>query len=186
MPKFFDFFKKKAPSTYQEAHNKAFSRYKKSSQILIWSGVINFFGLIVAIIQLNTTATHSFNPFLCYSSNILVFRLSMLIPGLSEINFLWYLLVIAVSLITSVGMILLGVYAQQGKKIHLFTGVSLYVLDLFLTIPLIFIEDSYTNLWLIAGIHVIILVFLIVAIYEYFNIIKIAVKYGVIKKEDKK
>ena len=180
------FKKKKTPPTYEEAHNKAFARYQKSSQILIWSGALNFFGLIIAIIQLNTTETHTFNPFLCYSSNILAFRGLMLVEGLSEINYLWYILVFAISILSSVGMILLGVYAQQGKKTHLFTGISLYVLDMFCTIPLIFVEQEIANLWLIAGIHIIVVAFLIVAIYEYFNIIKIAVKYGVIKKEDKK
>jgi hypothetical protein len=178
------FFKKKTPLTYEEAHNKAFWRYQKSSQILVWTGILNFIGLIIAIIQLNTTEQHLFNPFLCYSSNIFAFKSLMLIPNLNQINFVWYLLVFAIALISSVGMILLGVYAQQGKKKHLFAGVSIYIFDLFCTLLLIFIEDSYASLWLIAGIHVIVIAFLMVAIFEYFNIIKIAVKYGVIKEKE--
>lgn len=180
------FKKDKKPLTYEEAHNKAFARYEKSSQILIWSGVLNFLGLVVAIIQLNTTDTHSFNPFLCYSSNILAFKSLMLIEGLSSINVVWYLLVFAIAIISSVGMVILGVYAKQGKKTHLFAGVSIYMLDMFCTIPLIFFEEELAGLWLIAGIHIIVMAFLIVAIYQYFNIIKIAVKYGVIKEKETK
>lgn len=184
MPKFFK--KKKEELTYEEAHNKAFSRFQKASQVLVWTGVLNFMGLVIAIIQLNTTEQHLFNPFLCFSSNIFAFKTLMLIPNLQNFNAIWYLLVFLIAILSSVGMILLGVYAQQGKKKHLFAGVSIYLFDLFCTLLLILIEDSYANLWLIAGIHVIVLAFLMVAIYEYFNIIKIAVKYGVIKEKDTK
>jgi hypothetical protein len=179
-----NFLKKKNRTqlTYEEAHNKAFSRFQKSSQILIWAGVLNFFGLIVAIIQLNTSNINTFNPFLCFSSNILAFKGLMVAGIFIDNKILWYIVSFLIAIISSVGMIILGVYAKQGKKVHLFMGVSLYVLDMFCTIPLIFIEENLASLWLIAGIHVIITAFLIVAIYEYFNIIKIAVKYGVIKE----
>ena len=175
-------FKKrpKKELTYEEAHNKAFSRYKKSSQILIWAGALNVIGLIVAFAQLNTE-TFSFNPFLCFASNNLIFRLLTYIPWLKDVDFLWYIFCIIIAIASSAGLVLLGVFAQQGKKSALFTGVGLYLFDTFCVISLNFVGESITNLWLVAGIHVIIMAFLCVAIYEYFNIIKIAEKYGILK-----
>ena len=45
--------KDKAKLTYAEEHNKAYSAYKKASQIGIWAGVLNVVGLLIAILQVN-------------------------------------------------------------------------------------------------------------------------------------
>ena len=179
MPNFFK--KNKKPLTYEEAHNKAFSRYRKAAQIMIWAGALNVIGLIVALIQLNSE-TKTFSPFLCFSTNNLCFRLMMFIPGLESINFLWYFLCIIIAIIFGAGMAACGVFAQQGKKIPLFIGLVFYTIDMFTTISLNFVGESTANLWLISGIHVIIIVFLAIAVYEYFNIIKLAIKHNKIKE----
>lgn len=183
MPKLKKTKKSKKPLTYEEAHNKAFSKYRKSSQILVWAGVLNVIGLIVAFIQLNNEP-YVFNPFLCFASNNLIIRLLMSIQSMEKLNFLWYIISTIVAIASGTGMIICGVFAQQGKRVPLFLGFSLYIIDMFCIIPLNFVGESTSNLWLIAGIHVIIIAFLAIAVYEYFNIIKIALKYNKLKGEE--
>lgn len=168
---------RKKELTYEEAHNKAFYRFQKSSQILIWSGALNVLGLIISFIQLNSD-TRSFNPFLCYSSNNLLIRALTYIPQLEGYSILWYVISIIIAIASSSGMIVLGVYAQQGKKYPLFIGTGIYFLDLFCIIPLVFVGEIVSNMWLAVGVHIIVLFFLGAAIYQYFNIIKLAIKHN--------
>ena len=167
---------KKKELTYEEAHNKAFARFRKSSQILIWSGALNVLGLLISLVQLNSEP-FLFNPFLCYASNNLIIRALTYIPGFSSYSVIWYVVSILVAIASSTGMIILGVFASQGKRYPLFIGSGIYLIDLFFVIPLVFVGESISNMWLSAAIHIIILVFLGFAIYEYFNIIKLALKH---------
>ena len=108
----------------------------------------------------------------------------MSIQSMEKLNFLWYIISTIVAIASGTGMIICGVFAQQGKRVPLFLGFSLYIIDMFCIIPLNFVGESTSNLWLIAGIHVIIIAFLAIAVYEYFNIIKIALKYNKLKGEE--
>ena len=49
--------KEKKPLTYQEEHNKALDRFKKSSRLIIWVGVLNVISLLIAIINYFTQET---------------------------------------------------------------------------------------------------------------------------------
>lgn len=183
------FFKREKPQlTYEEAHNKAYWKYSKAAGIFIWAGILNVVGLIFAIIQYHGGATLSYDFYLCFLSNTAIFRLFALTSlDIAPLYVIYFVIACA----SSSGLILCSVFAKQGKKNALFIGTIIYFIDLFCAIPSYFLGENVTNLWLSIAIHIIISSFSVIAIYEYFHIIRIAEKYGKIKtnkpepKEDK-
>lgn len=179
--------KEKKPLTYAEAHNKAFWAFHKSSRIMIWAGVLNVAGLIVGIVQRFTEALEPaffitdtylssklggsfFNFSLCFSTNSFVFRLFEAM-NLGDIGFLS--IIIGIAIVFTAGAVLLGVFASQGKKWALVGEVVFYILDMAMIIPCYLIGEAIIYLWIMIGLHVIILGFLGVAIYQYYNLFTI-------------
>jgi hypothetical protein len=176
-------FKKKKPEelTYEEEHNKAFNAYKKSSQIGIWGGVLNVLGLLIAIAQISEMKF--LNLFLCYGSTNFFIDLMMLNTSLAASPW-FYIIGFAIAMALSAVFILLSVFASQGKKIPLILSVVLYFIDLCFVFPLGLLGfENVGTLWLNVAVHVIILGFLFIALYQYVKIIKIAIKYGILKEE---
>ena len=174
-------FKKKDKTklTYQEEHNKAYNAFKKASRIGIWAGVLCVIGLLTAIAQQSQIGM--FNLFLCFGSVdfiICLFLSNSLLTATPWFYILSFLIAISVSAL----FILLSVFASQGKKIPLILMVILYFIDMIFIIPMGLMGlESTGNLWLSIGVHTVIIVFMFIALYEYFNIIKIAQKYGIVK-----
>lgn len=174
------FFKReKRPLTYEETHNKAYWRYSKAAGIFIWAGVLNVIGLIFAIIQYHGGAATTYDFYLCFASNNVFFRLIGQIGLDMAITYvLWFIIACG----SAAGLVLCSVFAKQGKRTPLFIGAAIYFVDLFCTIPSYFLGENITNLWLIILIHIIIISFSVIAIYEYFHIIRIAEQFGKISK----
>ena len=174
--------KEKKPLTYQEEHNKALDRFKKSSRLIIWVGVLNVISLLIAIINYFTQETTLYFYF-CFGFNDLIFQLLAMIPSFfKDFTVLYMISIIAIALLSSAGAVLLGVFASQGKKKFLWASIIFYMVDTLFIIPCAIIGESYISILLMSVLHIIILAILIIAIYEFYKIIEIAKRYGVLKE----
>ena len=179
--------KEKKPLTYAEAHNKAFWAFHKSSRIMIWAGVLNVAGLIIGIVQrfteslspsffisdtfLSAKLGGSFYNFsLCFSTNSFVFRL---LETLKWADAGFISLIIGIAILFTAGAVVLGVFASQGKKWALISEIIFYIFDMAMIIPCYLIGEATIYLWIMIGLHVVILGFLGVAIYQYYNLFTI-------------
>lgn len=174
--------KKKEPLSYKEEHNRTLERFRKSSRLLIWVGALNVISLLVSIIQFVIDGETLYFYF-CFGSNDLIFRSLMHVPDiLNKFIALYFVIIVIIALATSAGAILLGVFASQGKKKPLFGSLIFYAIDTLLIIPCAFVGESYISILLMSVIHVAILFIIIFAVYEYYKIIEIAKRYGVLKQ----
>ena len=174
--------KDKAKFTYAEEHNKAYSAYKKASQIGIWAGVLNVVGLLIAILQVNFE-DQIFNLFFCFGSE------HLLLKGILKTSFiqsnipLFYVIAFASALLISAYFILTSVFAKQGKRVALMMMFIGYCVDTLMLIPLgISRLETLANLWLTGAIHAVIFLCMALAIYEYYKIIKIAITHKVLEE----
>ena len=175
------FKRKKEQLSYAEEHNRAFGAYKKAAMIGIWSGVLNVFGLLIAITQISQT--NSFSLFLCYGSVDFLICLMMGVHSIIS-SPLFYILSFVIAAAVSSGFILLSVFATQGKKISLYIMSGLYLLDLMFILPLGLMGlETLGNILLSIVVHVVIIAFLLIAIYQYDKIVKIAIKHGILKEK---
>ena len=87
-------------------------------------------------------------------------------------------------MITTAGAVLLSVFASQGKKKWLWAAVIAYAIDALLIIASYFLGENIASIWMMFGLHLIVLGFLAIAVREYYKIIEIAVKHGVIKQRN--
>ena len=93
---------------------------------------------------------------------------------------LFWVIVSLIALATTAGAVLLGVYASMGKKKVLIAMISAYGADWLLLILkniLFFSRDGAAGLIVNLGIHVIISFFLIVAVYQFYNVINIEKRF---------
>ena len=141
---------------------------------------MNVFGLLIAIAQLSQT--QSLGLFLCYGS---VDFLICLMLGNSALTStpLFFILSFIIAIAVSSGFILLSVFASQGKKVSLYLMAGFYLLDLMFILPLGLMGlESLGNTLLSIVVHIVIIGFLLIALYQYDKIVKIAVKHGILKE----
>ena len=173
--------KEKKPLSYKEEHNKALDRFHKSSRLLIWVGALNVISLLVAIIQY-TSGNGSLFFYFCFGCNDLIFQAIANIPNFfTNYTVLYFVIIVAIALLTTTGAVLLGVFASQGKKKWLFASLIFYMLDTLCIIPCAFLGETYISILSMSVIHVAILALIVVAVYEYYKIINIAERHGVLK-----
>lgn len=178
------FRKNKEPLSYKEEHNNAYERFHKSSRLLIWAGALNVISLLVSIIQF-TVDKETLYFYFCFGSNDLFFMALAHIPNFIEQYIaLYFVVIVIIALLTSVGAILLGVFASQGKKKPLFGSLIFYGIDTLFIIPCAFIGESYVSILLMSVLHVVILSIIVFAVYEYYKVIEIARRYGVLKQNN--
>ena len=172
--------------TYEEEHNKHFWRYQKSSRVLIWAGAINFVSLVVSIIQAIVTKESSLFFYFCFGIDDVIFQALALIPFFqTDVGSYFYLAsIVLVAMITTAGAVLLSVFASQGKKKWLWAAVIAYAIDALLIIASYFLGENIASIWMMFALHLIVLGFLAIAVREYYKIIEIAVKHGVIKQRN--
>ena len=174
----------KRPLTYEEEHNKAYDRFKKSSRLLIWVGALNVISLLISIINYFTIQKNLYFYF-CFGFNDLIFQSLALIPNFfNNMTILYFIVIVLIALLSSAGAILLSVFASQGKKKYIFGSIIFYLIDTLMIIPCAFLGESYISILLMSVLHIVILSILIVSIYEYYKIIEIAKRYGVLKERE--
>ena len=162
--------------SYVDMHNNAVIRYRRACRTFIWAGVINFIGLLVGIVQHYTIAENAEQAipfFLCF--------------GLGEFLYTWFetfnlhialywVIVGIISTGLTVGATLLGLFSSLGKKKLLFAMVISYGVDwifVFLKSFIFFQRDGLIGLLVSVGVHVIISFFVILAVYQFYNVINI-------------
>ena len=178
--------KEKPVLTYEEEHNKHFWRFQKSSRVLIWAGAINFVSLVVSIIQAIVNKESSLVFYFCFGIDDVIFQSLALIPFFQTTTGSYFYLaaIILVAIITTSGAVLLSVFASQGKKKWLWASVIAYAIDALLIIPAYFLGENIASIWMMFALHLIVLGFLAIAVREYYKIIEIAIKHGVIKNQN--
>lgn len=78
--------------------------------------------------------------------------------------------IIAIAIVFSAISILLGVFASQGKKWALFSGFSFYIADMAMIIGCYALGEPTSYLWIMIGVHIVIIAFLSVAVFQYYNL----------------
>ncbi len=173
-------FRRNKEASYVDLHNNAVIKYRRASRTFIWAGVVNFVGLIIGIVQHYTVEANADQPipfYFCFGMNDLLFS------WFESFNMpiaLFWVIVSLIALATTAGAVLLGVYASMGKKKVLIAMISAYGADWLLLILkniLFFSRDGAAGLIVNLGIHVIISFFLIVAVYQFYNVINIEKRF---------
>ena len=137
-------------------------------------GLFNVVGAIFYLVGTNTNLKELNGTFLCFGINSFIFSFENVRAFLLE-NLPWSgLLFIVISFLISAFYCFLGIFAIKGNKICLFLGTIFYFIDwVFLLlcyyIELVIIERSI--IYLMIGVHLVISVFLIIAIIQYFKVI---------------
>ena len=168
--------KNRGPASYVDLHNGAVIRYRRACKAFIWVGVVNFIGLIIGIIQY-FIQNSGWLPFY-YCFGICDFTFSMLFPlmGIKSVGF-WFI-VAGLSLATTVGAVLLGVFSSYGKKKFLFAMIIAYFVDWIMIFLAHFVAgEDLLGLMINAGIHVVASFFIIMALYQYYNVLNIEKRF---------
>lgn len=176
---------KKKQLPYHQAHNKALNTYNKASMFLLWAGVLNILSALIGIIQSFSSDTYQW-PVSGYSMS---FSTQIIINFFSfdnlDMNSLYSsLIIIASSLLLGSIFCFLGMEAKKGKIKILIIGAILYLIDFILmfivyayVVPFIWTPYAFT-----LATHVVILIAVAVAIYQYFNIFSIEKYYKNVDK----
>ena len=167
--------KEKRKASYVELHNKAVIRFQKSSRIFIWAGVVNFVGLIIGHIQYATAAVANPPFYFCFGVSNFGFNLL----HYSGLNIVWvYVIAYIVSALLTGGAVLLGVFGSQAKKKILYATAIIYLVDwVFVLLAFFLANETWTGLLFNGGLHAIISFFLVIAIYEYHNVLNIEKRF---------
>ena len=162
--------------SYVETHNAAVLRYRRACKAFIWVGIVNFVGLIIGIIQYYIQNAGDTVPFyLCFGVCDFLFNM---LASTSMPAALFWVIIVVFALATTAGAVLLGVFASQGKKILLFSMTGVYLLDwAFVFLAFFVAGESEIGLMINAGIHVVASFFVIVAIYQYYNVLNIEKRF---------
>ena len=188
--------RKKKPTTYVEAHNRAFSIFTKASTIMIWAAVFNVFGVMLTIIQyaMNNelaavfikdsllygqmvSSTYQFS--LCFSSNSFIFRLLEILNhsiynSVPILETHWFYIAIIAIAIAFAGVVsYLSILTKNGKKWAMITNAVFYGVDTIMILGCYLIGEDISLLWISLGVHIIILFFIAVGIFEYFHLFEI-------------
>ena len=173
-------FRRKKEASYVDLHNNAVIRYRRASRTFIWAGVVNFVGLLIGIVQHYTIEANADQPvpfWLCFGIG------EFLYTWFENLNMhvaLYWVLVGIIAIGLTVGATLLGLFASQGKKKILIAMVVSYGVDwvfVFLKSFLFFNRDGLVGLLVSVGVHVIISFFLIMAVYQFYNVINIEKRF---------
>ena len=159
--------KNQPPLTYAEEHNKAVRLFRKTVIFLMWAGIISILATIIGVFR----SEAGFGMSLAF--NVLI---NNLIFNLDLPDYATYLSIFAISIATGALFAALGFFAQQGKKIFLFIGLGLYLFDFGLAFFVYGANWSTTYAFTIAT-HLVIVGALIIAIYEYYHVIAIELRY---------
>lgn len=208
------FFKRKKRNLgYVDAHNRAFRIFQKASLIMLWAAVFNVFGLIITIIQYMTSSemvakftqgSYLYNNVLyagsvyqysmCFSSNSFIFRLletltnnpyhsTQLLP-----TSWFYVSIIAIAILFSAVSSYLAVLSRGGNFKALLSNAIFYGIDTLMIFACWVMGEDMTYIWIMIGIHVIILFFVFVSIFEYNHLLEIEKLHDkeIIKKKEEK
>ena len=173
--------RKQRQLSYVDMHNGAVIRFRRACRTFIWAGVVSFIGLIIGIVQHYTQEAQADQPipfFLCFGTCDLLFSWLESIEKFPVA--LYWVIVAVVTLATTAGATLLGLFSSQGKKKVLFAMVGAYGADwvlVFLKYFLFFDRDGIVGLLISVGIHVIISFFIVLAVYQYYNVINIEKRF---------
>lgn len=178
------FGRKKDPKSrpsYVTLHNNAVLRFQKSSRIFIWAGIVNFVGLIIGNIQFATGNIETPPFYFCFGISDFAFSL-LYYSGMSLVPL--YVIAYVVSFILTGGAVALGVFSSQAKKKALFAEVIIYFVDwVFVLLAFFLAGETWIGLLFNGGIHAIITFFLVIAIYEYYNVFNIEKRFEKAKEE---
>lgn len=162
--------------SYVDSHNKAVIRYRRACRAFIWVGVVNFIGLIIGIVQYFTQSRDWMPFFYCFG--ICDFTFSMLFPVMGVTSPWFWIIVAFLSLATTAGAVLLGVFSSYGKKVYLFAMIIAYFIDWIMVFLAHFVAgEDLLGLFINAGIHIIASFFIIMALYQYYNVINIEKRF---------
>lgn len=179
----------KPKQSYVTLHNRAVTRYKQAAKILIWAGVLNFVGLIISIVQFYTSEdVNTIQYYFCFGVNDFLFTLLETKASLNTNNpVLFWIIVSVMTIGTTVGSTLISLFASQGKKKFLISCLAAYFTDWVFVFLAYFVSGETTQgLLLSGGIHIIITFFLIVAAYQYRNVLEIEKRFEKPKVEEQK
>ncbi len=169
--------KKKGRKTasYVTLHNNAVTRFQKASRIFIWAGVVNFIGLIIGHIQFATGAVENPPFYFCFGIGNFLFN----ILYYSGLDIVWvYLIAYFLSAALTGVAVLIGVFSSQAKKPFIYASVISYLVDwVFVLLAFFVAGETWTGLLFNGGIHAIITFFLVIAIYEYYNVFNIEKRF---------
>ena len=169
-------FNKNRQVSYIDTHNAAVIRYRRACKAFIWVGVVNFVGLIIGIIQYYAQGSGEVIPFY-YCFGICDFFFTWLASTTMPAVWFW-LFVAFLTTATTAGAVLLGVFSSQGKKIILFSMIGVYSLDwIFVFLAFFLAGETEIGLMINAGIHVVASFFLIMAVYQYYNVLNIEKRF---------
>ena len=149
----------------QEEIKDKFDKYKRTSNTIYWTAILNVVSFILILFRENYTYS------LGYAFNILTF-------GLLKDNFsvdLAISLSLISVLITSLIFFLLSFLVKKGKLIPLIITSFIYLID---TILLFFIEQKYFitdwNKTVSIFVHVFVVFYLAYMFYQYYHIVKLS------------
>lgn len=170
-------FRKRGPVSYVDTHNAAVINYRRACKAFIWVGIVNFVGLLIGIIQFYIQNSGEVVPFYyCFGICDFLFNLLAHTSGLHPA--LFWVIVAIISVATTVGAVLLGLFASQGKKKILFTMVGVYFLDwVFVFLAFFLAGETTIGLMINGGIHVVATFFVIMAVYQYYNVLNIEKRF---------
>lgn len=178
------FGRKKDPKSrpsYVTLHNNAVLRFQKSSRIFIWAGIVNFVGLIIGNIQYATGNVEIPPFYFCFGVSDFAFSL-LYYSGMNVVTL--YVIAYIVSFVLTGGAVALGVFSSQAKKKALFAEVIIYFVDwVFVLLAFFIANETWIGLLFNGGIHAIITFFLVIAVYEYYNVFNIEKRFEKVKKE---
>ena len=168
--------KEKKKLSYVDAHNNAVTKYRRACKAFIWVGVVNFVGLLVGVIQFYLQESADSVPFY-YCFGICEFLYSILDGRIPTAAF--WVIVSIFTTATTAGAVLLGLFSSHGKKKLLFLMISIYFVDwIFVLLAYFLVTGNVIGLMINAGIHVVATFFLVLAVFEYYNVINIEKTYG--------
>ena len=169
--------KKQRTISYVDSHNTAVLRYRRYCKAFIWVGVVNFVGLIIGIIQFYIQKNVDSVPFyFCFGVCDMLFSFLYTLKGL-HIAWFW-VITISFALITTSLAVLGGLFSSFGKKKYLFAVLIFYFVDWVVVIlNYLLVTQNLTGLLINAGIHAISTFFIVMAVYQYYNVINIEKRF---------
>ncbi len=175
-------FRRKRTASYVDLHNNAVIRFRRASRTFMWAGIVSFVGLLISIVQFYTQ-----DPAAQVDANVPFYFCF----GTCELLFVWFesfnmpivlfwILVAVITTATTAGSVLLALFTSQGKKKLLITMMAVYGFDwvmVMLKSIFFFERDEMMGLFVSIGVHLIISFFIVLATYEYYNVINIEKRF---------